>query len=229
MTTLYIANKNYSSWSLRPWLLMKELSIPFDEDIRPLLEGSCWDSYREFSPNGRVPCLHDGGTVVWESLAIVEYLAERHQGVWPQDRAARTWARCAASEMHAGFSALRNECPMCCGVRVEMKSISPALQHDLDRIDELWSEGLERFGGPFLAGDAFCAVDAFFAPVAFRIQTYRLRLGDTAAAYAQRLLNLGFMREWYEAGLQESWRELSHDQEITEAGTLIADLRAPAR
>lgn len=110
-----------------------------------------------------------------------------------------------------------------------MKSISPALQHDLDRIDELWSEGLERFGGPFLAGDAFCAVDAFFAPVAFRIQTYRLRLGDTAAAYAQRLLNLGFMREWYEAGLQESWRELSHDQEITEAGTLIADLRAPAR
>jgi glutathione S-transferase len=229
VTTLYIANKNYSSWSLRPWLLMKELSIPFDEDIRPLLEGSCWDSYREFSPNGRVPCLHDGGTVVWESLAIVEYLAERHQGVWPQDRAARTWARCAASEMHAGFSALRNECPMCCGVRVEMKSISPALQHDLDRIDELWSEGLERFGGPFLAGDAFCAVDAFFAPVAFRIQTYRLRLGDTAAAYAQRLLNLGFMREWYEAGLQESWRELSHDQEITEAGTLIADLRAPAR
>lgn len=229
MTTLYIANKNYSSWSLRPWVLMQELSIPFDEEIRPLVEGSCWDAYREFSPNGRVPCLHDGGTVVWESLAIVEYLAERHKGVWPQDETARSWARCAASEMHAGFSALRNECPMCCGVRVEMNSISPALQHDLDRLDELWSEGLNRFGGPFLAGENFCAVDAFFAPVAFRIQTYHLRLGDTAAAYAQRLLNLGSMRDWYDAGLLESWREVSHDQEIADAGTVIEDLRAPAQ
>jgi len=208
---------------------MQELSIPFDEEIRPLVEGSCWDAYREFSPNGRVPCLHDGGTVVWESLAIVEYLAERHKGVWPQDETARSWARCAASEMHAGFSALRNECPMCCGVRVEMNSISPALQHDLDRLDELWSEGLNRFGGPFLAGENFCAVDAFFAPVAFRIQTYHLRLGDTAAAYAQRLLNLGSMRDWYDAGLLESWREVSHDQEIADAGTVIEDLRAPAQ
>jgi len=228
VTTLYIANKNYSSWSLRPWVLMQELSIPFDEEIRPLLEGSCWDSYRAFSPNGRVPCLHDGGMVVWESLAIVEYLAERHRGVWPTGTEARAWARCAAAEMHAGFSALRNECPMCCGVRVELNSISSALQHDLDRVDELWNEGLDRFGGPFLTGKSFCAVDAFFAPVAFRIQTFNLHLGDTAAAYAQRLLNLESMRNWYDAALQETWRETSHDQEILAAGTIIEDLRVAA-
>ena len=229
MITLYIANKNYSSWSLRPWVMMQELAITFNLEIRPLLEGSCWDSYRTFSPNGRVPCLHDGEVVVWESLAIVEYLAERHHGVWPEDDEARIWARCAAAEMHAGFSALRNECPMCCGIRVQLNSISSALQHDLDRIDELWNEGLDRFGGPFLSGDAFCAVDAFFAPVAFRLQTYKLRLSDTAAAYAQCLLNLETMRNWYDATLRETWRETSHDQEIAAAGTVIKDLRAPAQ
>lgn len=229
MATLFIANKNYSSWSLRPWVLMKELGIPFEEEIRPLLEGSCWDSYRTFSPNGRVPCLHDGDRIIWESLAIVEYLAESHRGVWPEDFEARTWARCAAAEMHAGFSALRNDCPMNCGVRVQLDSISPALQHDLDRIDELWREGLNRFGGPFLAGNGFCAVDAFFAPVAFRIQTFDLHLGDTASAYAQRLLNRQTMRDWYDAALRETWRETSHDQEISSAGLITEDLRAPAQ
>ena len=229
MTTLYIANKNYSSWSLRPWVLMQVLGIPFEEKLKPLLEGSCWDEYRKFSPNGRVPCLHDGELVLWESLAIVEYLAERHQGVWPADRKACAWARCAAAEMHAGFSALRNECPMSCGMRVNLHTISPALQHDLDRMDELWNEGLQRFGGPFLAGDAFCAVDAFFAPVAFRIQTFNLPMSDMATAYVQRLLNLDAMRDWYEAALQETWRESAHDQEISDAGVLVEDLRAPVR
>jgi len=229
LTTLYIANKNYSSWSLRPWVLMKELAIPFEEEIRPLLEGSCWDSYRTFSPNGRVPCLHDGDRVIWESLAIVEYLAENHPGVWPQDSDARAWARCAAAEMHAGFSALRNECPMCCGVRVQLHSVSPALQHDLERLDELWNEGLDRFGGPFLAGDSFCAVDAFFAPVAFRIQTFGLPLGNSAMAYAQRLLELESMQDWYDAALRETWREISHDKEISDSGTVIEDLRAAAQ
>ena len=227
MTTLYIANKNYSSWSLRPWVLMQELNIPFVEEIRPLEEGSCWDSYRTFSPNGRVPCLHDGDRVVWESLAIVEYLAERHRGVWPEDIEARAWARCAAAEMHAGFSTLRNDCPMNCGVRVQLNLISSALQHDLNRIDELWSEGLDRFGGPFLAGDAFCAVDAFFAPVAFRIQTFGLHLGEASNGYVQRLLDLETMRNWYDAALRESWREISHDQEILDAGVVNQDFRAP--
>jgi len=229
MTTLYIANKNYSSWSLRPWVLMRTLGIPFEEEIRPLVEGSCWNAYREFSPNGRVPCLHDGDTIIWESLAIVEYLAEHHPGVWPEDIKARAWARCAAAEMHAGFTTLRNDCPMSCGVRAKLASISSALQQDLDRIDELWNEGLDRFGGPFLAGNAFCAVDAFFAPVAFRIQTFDLQLGEAASAYTQRLLDLEPMRDWYDAALQETWRETAHDQEISSTGTVIADLRVPTQ
>ena len=225
MPTLYIANKNYSSWSLRPWVLMKALAIPFNEVLEPLQEGSCWDTYRNFSPNGLVPCLRDGEIVVWESLAIVEYLAEHHTGVWPQDPEARTWARCAAAEMHAGFSALRNECSMNCGLRMKLHSISPALQHNLKRLDELWNEGLSRFHGPFLSGNTFSAVDAFFAPVAFRIQTFDLPLSDTAKEYAQRLLDLDAMREWYDAGLQETWRERAHEQEVLDAGVLIKDLR----
>ena len=225
MYTLFIGNKNYSSWSLRPWVLMRALDIPFQEQVEFFLEGSCWDKFRAFSPNGLVPCLHDDERVVWESLGIVEYLAERHAGVWPADADARAWARCATAEMHAGFFALRNDCPMNCGLRVKLQSISPALQQNLDRLDELWNEGLDRFGGPYLAGESFTAVDAFYAPVAFRIQTFNLNLGDAAMAYAQRILNLDAMRDWYEAGLKETWRETEHDREAYEAGTLIADLR----
>lgn len=228
MKTLYIANKNYSSWSLRPWVLMRMLEIPFTEQIRPLIEGGCWDEYREFSPNGRVPCLHDAGRVVWESLAITEYLAEDYPAVWPQDGDARAWARCAVAEMHAGFAALRGECPMSCGVRVQKHAISQALKRDLDRVDELWNEGLDRFGGPFLAGQAFGAADAFFAPVAFRVQTYGLPMSPSALAFVQRLLELGPMRDWYAAALKEPWRELSHDLEIENSGIISDDLRAPA-
>lgn len=227
MSTLYIGNKNYSSWSLRPWVLMKALAIPFEEKLEFFLEHTSWDKFRAFSPNGLVPCLHDGDLVIWESLGIVEYLAEHHPGVWPTDAKARAWARCATSEMHAGFSALRNECPMNCGLRVELNSISPALKQNLDRLDELWSEGLKRFGGPYLAGETFTAVDAFYAPVAFRIQTFDLKLSDTAMAYVQHMLKLDVMKEWYEAGLAESWRETEHDREAYEAGRLIADLRTP--
>ncbi len=228
MKTLYIANKNYSSWSLRPWLLMQVLNIPFNEKLVPLIEGGCWDEYREFSPNGRVPCLHDDGRVIWESLAITEYLAESYPEVWPQDSEARAWARCAAAEMHAGFIALRGECPMSCGVRVKRHAISAALQHDLDRVDELWNEGLDRFGGPFLAGDVFCAADAFFAPVAFRVQTYGLPVSQPALDYVQHLLGLEAMRDWYAAALEEPWRELSHDLEIENSGVVTEDLRAAA-
>lgn len=229
MLTLHIANKNYSSWSLRPWVLMQVLDIPFHEELTPLQSGSCWDEYRKFSPNGLVPCLHDGELVIWESLAIVEYLAEQHDGVWPKNDEARAWARCAAAEMHAGFSVLRNECPMNCGVRIQIDSISPALRLNLERLDEMWNEGLNRFHGPFLAGSAFSAVDAFFAPVAFRIQTFNLPLSDKAMAYAQRLLNLDAMRDWYDAALKETWREPEHDQSMFDAGVLIKDLRVPVQ
>jgi glutathione S-transferase len=229
MYTLYIANKNYSSWSLRPWLLLSELGISFDERLMSFAPGtgSSWSAFRAFSPNGKVPCLCDGDTVVWDSLAIAEYLAELHAGVWPSDPQARTWARCAVAEMHSGFGALRMHCAMNCGLRIRLPDNLPtALLADIARIDELWSEGLDRFGGPFLAGNTFGAIDAFFAPVVFRIQTYGLTLSDAASAYAQRLRELPGMRRWYADALQETWRDPQHEDEVTQSGVLLADLRA---
>lgn len=225
MYELYIGNRNYSSWSLRPWVLMRALSIPFVEHVVPFDPGTSWRKFRAFSPSGKVPCLVDGTSVVWDSMAIAEYLAERHAGVWPRDPLARAWARSAAAEMHSGFAALRQRCSMNCGVRVRLAGIPPDLQRDLDRVDELWSEGLRRFGGPFLAGPAFTAVDAFYAPVAFRVRTYGLQLSEGSAAYARRLLALPAMREWDAAALAEPWRDEEHEVEAMRDATLIEDLR----
>ena len=180
MYVLYIANKNYSSWSLRPWVLMRELGIEFKEELRPFNPGSNWTAFRTFSPSGKVPCLVDGEHVVWDSLSIVEYLAERHPSVWPQDPGVRAWARSAAAEMHSAFGALRERCSMSCGIRVRLNDIPAALTRDIERMDELWTQGLDRFGGPFLTGQAFAAVDAFFAPIAFRAQTYGLKFKPRA-------------------------------------------------
>jgi glutathione S-transferase len=222
---LYIANKNYSSWSLRPWILMREHKIQFAERLVPLERGTSFTAFRAFSPSGRVPCLHDEGTVVWDSLAIAEYLAERHDGIWPRDGKARAWARSAAAEMHSGFTALRTHCSMNCGVRVRLHTHPPALTRDVERISELWNEGLSRFGGPFLAGNAFTAVDAFFAPVAFRVQSYGLEVKGDAAAYVPRLLGLEGMQQWYTEALAEVWRDAEHEAEITTSGKVIEDLR----
>jgi glutathione S-transferase len=228
MYELFIANKNYSSWSLRPWVLMSQLGLAFRERLVPFPETGAWEAYRAFSPSGRAPCLHDGDTVVWDSLGIAEYLAERHDGVWPADPRARAWARCAAAEMHAGFGTLRERCTMNCGLRIRLRDIPPLLQREIGRIDELWAEGLARFGGPFLAGKDFSAVDAFYAPVAFRVQTYGLALDATSTAYSARLLALPAMRRWYTDALAETWREPGHEAEAEVAGTWLEDLRAPA-
>jgi Glutathione S-transferase len=228
MYQLHITNKNYSSWSLRPWLLLRHLGIPFSEQIHPFPESAVWETFRHFSPNGRVPCLVDGERVIWDSLAITEYLAEERPAVWPADRGARAWARSAAAEMHSGFNALRNQCGMSCGVRVALHELPADLRKDVARVDELWCEGLQRFGGPFLAGNAFTAVDAFFAPVVFRAQTYNLPLSAIAEAYCERLLALPAMQEWYEAALRETWREPGHEAEVLAAGDLVADYRHTA-
>ena len=228
MYRLFIANKNYSSWSLRPWLLMRERGIAFAEELVSFTSADNWNRFRAFAPNGRVPCLHDGESVVWDSLGIAMYLAERHDGIWPAEAAARTWARCAAAEMHAGFSALRGVCTMNCGLRIALAAMPDELRRDIARTDELWCEGLDRFGGPFLAGGTFTAVDAFFAPVAFRIQTYGLELGDAVMAYAQRLLDLPAMREWYEAALADPYREDDHERDATAAGRIVQDFRVSA-
>ena len=225
MPILYIANKNYSSWSLRPWVLMRELGLPFEEKQTPFAGHDHPDAFRAFSPTGKVPCLIDGATVVWDSLAITEYLAERYPQVWPEQAEARAWARCAAAEMHSGFPNLRNICTMSCGLRIRIDPYPPALLREIERIDALWNEGLSRFGGPFLGGLKFSAVDAFFAPVAFRVQTYALPLSAGALAYAKRLLALPSMQDWYAAALSETWREESHEEEARQAGTWLQDLR----
>src|SRR5690606_22714693 len=146
-----------------------------------------------------------GDTAVWDSLAIVEYLAERHDTVWPKDAQARAWARSAAAEMHSGFASLRSTCGMNVGIRVRLSDVSDALRADLSRLDALWHDGLSRFGGPFLAGDSFTAVDAFFCPVAYRIQTYDLPVDAEARAYAARLLALPAMADWTTAALAEDF------------------------
>ncbi len=225
MYTLHIANKNYSSWSLRPWVLMRELHIPFTEHLVPFHHAAEWAAYRRIAPNGKVPCLVDAGITVWESLAIVEYLAERHAGVWPEAANARAWSRSATAEMHAGFTELRSRCGMSCGLRVRLNALTAALSADLNRIAALWQDGLRQFGGPFLAGSVFSAVDAFFAPVAFRIQTYDLKLDPASMAYVTRLLELPAMRSWYADGLAEPWRDAPHEAEIAQFGVIVADLR----
>jgi glutathione S-transferase len=226
MYELYVANKNYSSWSLRPWVLMREAGIEFKEHFVPF-GGPAWKDFLELSPSGKIPCLVDGSTLVWDSLAIAEYLAERHRGIWPQETAARAWARCAAAEMHSGFMDLRNCCSMSCGVRLRLKVTPAGLKRDIARLETLWSDGLDRFGGPFLAAGSFTAVDAFFAPVAYRVQTYGLELSSRPAAYVQRLLQLPAMREWYAAALAENFRDAPHEAEMLELAAVIEDLRAP--
>ncbi|MEQ9900659.1 glutathione S-transferase family protein [Pectobacterium punjabense] len=226
MYQLYIANKNYSSWSLRPWVLLKTLSIPFEEKQVVFAPGMAQPAFKAFSPTAKVPCLIDGETTVWDSLAITEYLAEQHPDIWPADAKTRAWARCAAAEMHSGFTTLRNTCAMSCGVRVKLNEISPALSSDITRISELWQEGLTRFGGPFLAGKQFSAVDAFFAPVVFRIKTYQLTVSLEAAAYCEHLLALPAMQQWLQDALAETWREAAHEEEVTNAGEVVEDFRA---
>lgn len=227
MYQLHIANKAYSSWSLRPWVMMRQAGIAFEERFHAFNEaGSSYEAFISFSPTGRVPCLEDGDTVVWDSLAILEYLAERHDGLWPDEPQARAWARCASAEMHSAFSALRNERPMLIGVSIKPHNVSKALQADLDRIDALWNEGLTCFGGPFLAGERFTCVDAMFAPVAYRIEAFGISLSDAALAYAERLRALPSMRDWAEAAVKEVEREIPVEDELPTIGVVTKDWRA---
>ena len=221
MFRLFIGNKNYSSWSLRPWILMRQLGIAFEEILVPFGDGA----FDAFSPTGKVPCLMDGAMVIWDSLAIAEYLAEQHPAVWPADPEARAWARSASAEMHSGFSTLREVCTMNCGIRVELNERPSALNRDIARIAGLWSEGLSRFGGPWLASPDFSAVDAFFAPVAFRFQTYGIALDEGCDGYVQRLFGLPDMKAWYSAALAEPYRDLPHEEEALRAGIILQDLR----
>jgi glutathione S-transferase len=223
--TLITANRNYSSWSLRPWLLMKALGLPFVDRVEPFAADSNYEVFRAFSPTGTVPCLIDGERTVWDSLGIALYLADRHDGVWPAEETARAWAQSAVSEMHSGFSALRNDCTMNVSVRVALKPMSAALEKDVARIAELWAEGLSRFGGPWLAGPAFSIADAFYAPVAWRVRTYGLDVGTAGQTWVDHVIAHPAMQQWETEALAESWREAHHEADLAACGTITADYR----
>lgn len=223
--TLITANRNYSSWSLRPWLLMKALGIPFEDQLEPFAQAVNYDAFRGFSPTGQVPALIDGQHTIWDSLGITLYLADRHPAVWPQEPEARSFAQCAVAEMHSGFSAIRNDCTMNVGVRVAPKPMSAALTKDVSRLAELFEGALERFGGPWLSGAAFTALDAFYAPVAYRIRTYGLDVGK-GQVWVDTILTHTAMLEWEAAALAETWREEAHEAELATCGSIIADYRS---
>jgi len=203
MLTLHIGNRNYSSWSLRGWLAVKLSGEPFETRLVQLT-GLGVNARWSFSPSGMVPALHDGDVVVWDSLAIAEYLAERHPGMWPADRAARAVARSVTAEMHSGFRPLRGEMTMCIRERVDVTPWSDELARDIARVTVLWNDVRARFGakGSYLFGD-FSIADAFYGPVAFRFQTYGVKPEGAAATYLRDLLAHPFMREWEAAALAE--------------------------
>lgn len=222
--TLVTANRNYSSWSLRPWLLMKALGIPFAERFEPFTKPDNYEDFRLFSPTGQVPLLLDGDRKVPDSLGITLYLADRYDGVWPADPEARIYAIGAVCEMHGGFGHLRNDCTMNVGVRVTPKPMSEGLKRNVTRVRELFEDGLARFGGPWLAGAEFTAVDAFYAPVAFRVRTYGLDVGK-GQAWVDHVLAHPAMLDWEAQALAEDWREEAHEAELAAAGTITADYR----
>lgn len=224
--TLITANRNYSSWSLRPWLLLKALDIPFEDRIEPFKAASNYAAFRSFSPTGQVPVLIDGDRTIWDTIGIALYLADRHKGVWPIDEDARAFAQSAVAEMHSGFATLRSTCIMNVGVRVEIDLPSTGLNRDVARLKEIWEEGLARFGGPYLGGADFTVLDAFYAPVAFRVQTYGLDVGPVAQGWVDHMLDHPGMRQWEAEALAETWREDAHEAELAATGRVVEDRRA---
>ena len=199
--TLHIGEKNYSSWSARPWILMRQAGIPFSERLVSLRPDPGKLARLARLPAGRVPVLEDDGFLVWDSLAIAEYLAERHPGIWPAEARARAWARCVSAEMHAGFGALRAGMSLDVRARRPHRRRTPEVRADIARVTALWTETRRRFGGggPLLFG-GFTAADAFYAPVALRFQTYGVELAGDAGAYQRALLELPAVRQWQDEG-----------------------------
>ncbi|WP_175718655.1 glutathione S-transferase family protein [Burkholderia anthina] len=203
---LVIGDKNYSSWSMRPWLLLAHFGIPFDEIAIELRRDDTAARIREYSPSGKVPCLiDDHGAAIWDSLAIAETLAERypHVPMWPADPQQRAQARCVSAEMHSGFAAVRTQMGM--NVRASMpgRGATPDALADVARIDALWSACIEASGGPFLFGE-FGIADAMYAPVVMRFNTYAPVLSPEAAGYAARVTALPAVQRWIDAARRET-------------------------
>ena len=203
--TLVIGNKNYSSWSLRPWLAMKVAGIPFAEHRIPLYGPGSKAQILAYSPAGKVPCLADGDLRVWDSLSICEYLAEKHPGLWPQDPAARALARSVSAEMHSGFANLRAKMSMNIRKRYPGLGRTPESMADVARIVSLWSDCRARYGkgGRFLFG-AFSIADAMYAPVVLRFRTFEVELPADCRAYSDAVLALPAMQDWIAAAMAET-------------------------
>jgi glutathione S-transferase len=204
-----VGNKNYSSWSMRPWLAMRASRIPFEEVFIPLYTDNKADKDRilSFTRSGKVPALIDGDVTVWDSLSIIEYLAERfpEAKLWPQDRAARAHARSISAEMHSSFLPLRNECGMNLHRPIRAVTLTADAQANVARVVQIWTECRERYGklGPFLFG-AFTAADAMYAPVVHRLRTYAIKVAPQAQAYMETMMALPAFAEWTRAGLAET-------------------------
>ena len=205
--TIYLGNKNYSSWSLRPWLVLKRITVTFDEVVIPLYQPTSRETVLKYSPSGRVPALRHGDVTVWESLAICEYLAESFPtfDLWPKDAAARALARSVSAEMHAGFRALREHLPMNIRSSFPGRGVTPEVQADINRIMAIWRDCRTRLGkdgGDFLFGE-FTIADAMYAPVVTRFRTYRIELEREADAYCDAVMALPAMQEWLAAAKNE--------------------------
>ena len=204
--TIYLGNKNYSSWSLRPWLALKQTGAAFDEEVIPLSEAATRSTVLRFSPSGRVPALKHNELTVWDSLAICEYLAETFPAakLWPDDNAARAVARAVSGEMHSGFAALRDHLPMNMRSSFPNRGVTPEVQADINRITAIWRDCRKRFGagGAFLFG-AFTIADAMYAPVVSRFRTYKIELEAEAQAYADAVWALPALQEWLTAAKNE--------------------------
>lgn len=210
---LLIGNRNYSTWSLRPWLVLQHFEIPFEDEVLQLAGPGWRENLAARSPTGRVPVLLDGALVVPETLAIIEYLADSFpdRAIWPAERKDRAMARAAAAEMHAGFSGLRNHAPMNLRASHPGKVDLDAVRKDLHRVETLWGDLLARTGGPYLFG-AFSAADAMFAPLATRLRTYDLPVSDVAGRYVEAIYALPAFQQWLGLALQEPW--IVDDDEI---------------
>lgn len=222
---LIIGNKVYSSWSMRPWIVMRAHAIPFDEVVVPLRDTSTRERILAHSPSGKVPCLVDGTVTVWESLAIMEYVAERHpdKALWPRDVSARAHARAVSAEMHAGFQSLRSACPMVITKRFQPRQRPPEVMADVARITAIWREARERFGaiargsdaGPFLYG-SFTAADGMYAPVVTRLNTYAIDVDPTSRAYMDALTSSPAYRDWLHDAIAETWVLGENDEPVIE-------------
>ena len=206
---LVIANKAYSSWSLRPWILLAHFKIPFHEVVIPMDQPETRATMLKYAPTGKCPSLHDGRIGLWESLAIIEYVAESYpdKPIWPRGKAARAHARSLASEMHAGFAALRQACPANFRRRVEAIALSDEVRADVARIEAAWAHARETFGkaGPFLFG-RFSAADAMFAPVVNRLHVYDIPVAKTTRAYMEAIMALPAWKAWVAGAEAEPWR-----------------------